>query len=145
MESLDDKISKINNDNAGFGSLKQTIADVKKYFPDVRRTDVEKWYRKNVDYNAINRGMNSFVASKPLQNFQIDLFYTKSKSEGDIYTIAMGCIDIFTKYAVVVALNNKQSDTLLDGLKQVFKLMGKPTTLMTDEEGGLQYKQVGDY
>ena len=69
----------------------------------------------------------------------------KSKSEGDVYNIAMGCIDIFTKYAVVIGLHNKQSDTLLDGLRQVFNLMGKPTTLMTDEEGGLQTKQVSDY
>jgi hypothetical protein len=69
----------------------------------------------------------------------------KSKSEGDIYTLAMGCVDIFTKYAVVIGLSNKQSDTLLDGLKQVFKLMGKPAVLNTDEEGGLQSKQVGDY
>jgi len=136
MESLDDKISKMYNDNAGFGSVKRTIADVKKYFPDVKRTDVEKWYRKNVDYNVVNRGMNSFVASKPLQIFQIDLFYMKSKTlpvgqtshtvrnEDDIYTIAMGCIDIFTKYAVVVALKDKKAEGLLEALKQIFKHMG---------------------
>ena len=54
--------------------------------------------------------------------FQIDLFYMKSKtdSDNDEYKIAMGCIDIFSKYAVVIALHNKQSDTLLDGLKQFF-------------------------
>jgi len=97
MESSDDKISKVYNDKAGFGSLKQTIEDVRRQFPEVKRIDVEKWYRKNVEYNVLNRGMNSFVASKPLQIFQIDLFYMKSKSEGDVYNIAMGCIDIFTK------------------------------------------------
>ena len=75
MESSDDKISKVYNDKAGFGSLKQTIEDVRRQFPEVKRIDVEKRYRKNVEYNALNRGMNSFVASKPLQIFQINLFY----------------------------------------------------------------------
>lgn len=145
MESLNDKISKVYNDKSGFGSLKQTISDVKRYFPEIKRADVEKWYKNNVEYNVVNRGSNSFVASRPLQIFQIDLFYMKSKKEGDVYTIAIGCIDIFSKYAVVIGINNKQSETLLEALKQVFKLMGKPAILMTDEEGGLQSKQVGDY
>ena len=58
MESSDDKISKVYNDKAGFGSLKQTIEDVRRQFPEVKRIDVEKWYRKNVEYNVFNRGMN---------------------------------------------------------------------------------------
>ena len=70
---------------------------------------------------------------------------SKTDSDNDEYKIAMGCIDIFSKFAVVIALHNKQSDTLLDGMKQVFKLMGKPAVLMTDQEGGLQTQQVGDY
>jgi transposase InsO family protein len=144
-KTTDEKIEAIFTDRAGFGSLKQTISDVKVYYPEIKRAEVEKWYRKNVEYNILNRGSNSFVASKPLQVFQIDLFNMKSKSGGDAYSMAIGCIDIFTKYAVVIALHNKQADTLLDGLKQIFKLMEKPKVLMTDEEGGLQSKQVGEY
>jgi hypothetical protein len=144
-KTTDEKISEVYNDKAGFGSLRQTISDVKRYFPEVKKAEVEKWYRRNVEYNVLNRGMNSFVASKPLQIFQIDLFNMKSKSAGDTYSLAMGCIDIFSKYAVVIALNNKQADTLLEGLKQVFKIMGRPSVLNTDEAGGLQSQQVGEY
>jgi hypothetical protein len=36
MESTEDKISSVYNDRAGFGSLKQTISDVKRYFPRLK-------------------------------------------------------------------------------------------------------------
>jgi hypothetical protein len=145
MESVEDRISKVYSDKAGFGSLKQTIADVKRQHPEIKRGEVEKWYRKNVEYNIVSRGSNSFVASNPLQIFQIDLFFMKSKVPGDQYGLTMGCIDIFTKYAVVVAIPDKKQETLLEGLKQIFKYMGKPKILMTDEEGGLQSKLVAVY
>ena len=128
--------------------MAQTVKDVKRYYPEISKTDVEKWYKANIERNVVRRsGYNSYVAKKPLEEFQIDLFYMKSQtdSDNDEYKIAVGCIDIFSKYAVVIALHNKQSDTLLDGMKQVFKLMGKPAVLMTDQEGGLQTKQVDDY
>ena len=145
-KTTNEKIKTIYEDKAGFGSLAQTISDVKRYYPEISKTDVVKWYNSNVERNVVQRsGYNSYVAKAPLEEFQIDLFYMKSKTDGDQYSIAMGCIDIFTKYAVVIALHNKQSDTLLDGLKQIFKLMQKPKVLMTDAEGGLQSKQVGDY
>jgi hypothetical protein len=145
-KTINEKIEAIYEDKAGFGSLAQLISDVKRYYPDIRRPDVIKWYNSNVERNIVQRsGYNSYVAKAPLEEFQIDLFNMKSKTDGDQYSIAMGCIDIFTKQAVVIALNNKQSDTLLDGLKQVFKLMQKPKVLITDAEGGLQSKQVGDY
>ena len=144
-KSISEKIEEVYSDRAGFGSLANTIKDVKRIHPEIKKADVEKWYRKNVEYNVLNRGMNSFVASRPLQIFQIDLFFMKSKKPNDKYKMAMGCVDIFTKTAVVIGLENKQADTLLEGLKQIFKLMGRPKVLMTDEEGGLQAKQVGEY
>ena len=128
--------------------MAQTVKDVKRHYPEVSKVDIERWYKSNVERNVVQRsGYNSYVAKKPLEEFQIYLLYMKSKtdSDDDEYKIAMGCIDIFSKYAVVIALHNKQSDTLLDGMKQVFKLMGKPAVLMTDQEGGLQTKQVDDY
>ena len=62
------------------------------------------------------------LLKKPLEEFQADLFYMKSKtdSDNDEYKIALGCIGRFSKYAVVIGMKNKQSDTLLEGLKQVF-------------------------
>jgi hypothetical protein len=46
--------------------------------------------------------------------------------EDDEYKMVIGAIDIFTKVATVVAVPNKQPETFLKALKQIFKIMGKP-------------------
>ena len=46
---------------------------------------------------------------------------------------------------MAVAIPDKKKETLLEGLKQIFKELGKPKILMTDEEGGLVSNYVSDY
>jgi len=69
----------------------------------------------------------------------------KSKKAGDVYTMGMAAIDVFTKKAMAVAIPDKRQETLLEALKKIFKELGKPKVLMTDEEGGLQSKTVNEY
>ena len=54
--------------------------------------------------------------------------------EDDEYRMAIGAIDIFTKVATVIAVPNKQPETFLKALKQIFQIMGKPKIIMADEE-----------
>ena len=89
-------------------------------------------------------GYNSFVASAPLQEFQVDLFNMKGR-EGGKYKMGMAGIDIFSKKAMAVAIPDKKKESLLEALKQIFNQLGKPKVLMTDEEGGLVSKFVSDY
>jgi hypothetical protein len=139
-KTTNEKIQAIYEDNAGFGSLAQLISDVKRYYPDIRRADVIKWYNSNVERNIVQRsGYNSYVAKKPLEEFQIDLFNMKVKDD-DEYKMVIGAIDIFTKVATVIAVPNKQPETFLKAIKQIFKIMGKPKILMADEEGSLSSK-----
>ena len=64
-KTANEKIQAIYEDNAGFGSLAQLISDVKRYYPDIRRADVIKWYNSNVERNIVQRsGYNSYVATK---------------------------------------------------------------------------------
>jgi hypothetical protein len=144
-KTINEKIGAIYEDKAGFGSLAQLIRDVKRYYPDILRADVIKWYNSNVERNIIQRsGYNSYVAKAPLEEFQIDLFNMKVK-EDDEYKMVIGAIDIFTKVATVVAVPNKQPETFLKALKQIFKIMGKPKILMADEEGSLNSKLIDKF
>ena len=69
-KTTNEKIQAIYEDNAGFGSLAQLISDVKRYYTDIRRADVIKWYNSNVERNIVQRsGYNSYVAKKPLEEF----------------------------------------------------------------------------
>lgn len=147
-KSIDEKISEVYHDKGGFGSLKDTWNDVKKKFPNIKLKDVKSWYQANVDYNVVQRGENSFVANAPLEEFQLDLFFMRPRSEKEsgTYSMAVACIDVFTKFATVVAIDDKKPETLLEAIKRVFEKMdGKPKILMSDEEGSLQSKLVDEY
>ena len=143
-KTVDEKISEVYHDKAGYGSLKDTWNDVKRKYPNIKLKDVQNWYRKNVDFNVVQRGENSFVANAPLEEFQLDLFFMKGKDLE--FTMGVACIDVFTKFATVVAIKDKKPDTLLEAIKRVFQKMdGKPHILMSDEEGSLQSKLVDAY
>ena len=112
VESTDAKISKVYEDS-GFGSMAQTIKDVKRYYPEINKADVEKWYKANTERNVVQKSAyNSYVAKEQLEEFQINLFNMKIK-EDDKYRMAIGAIDIFTKVATVIAVPNKQLETFL--------------------------------
>ena len=144
-KTINEKIEQVYTDRAGFGSLAQTIKDVKRYYPEINKADVTKWYKANVERNVVQRsGYNSYVAKAPLEEFQIDLFNMKVK-EDDEYKMAIGAIDIFTKVATVIAVPNKQPETFLKALKQIFQIMRKPKILMADEEGSLNSKTLDNF
>ena len=65
--------------------------------------------------------------------------------DDDEYTMAIGAIDIFTKVASVIAAPNKQPETFLMALKQIFKIMGKPRIVIADQEGSLSSNLVAKY
>ena len=120
-KSIDDKISEVYYDQTGYGSMANTYQDVKKKYPEITLKQVKDWYAKNAEYNVRSVGYNSFIASAPLQEFQVDLFNMKSKKEGDVYRMAMAGIDIFTKKAMAVAIPNKTKESLLEALKKIFR------------------------
>ena len=58
----------------------------------------------------------------------------------------MACIDIFTKYAVVVPIRSKQIPDFLAGLMECLtKMKKKPTFIYSDEEGALTSNDVQGY
>ena len=69
MLTKEEAIEKSYYDPAGFGSLKLTLTDAKTYNPDVTLDDVRKWKEKNILNKQKYRGYNSFIASKPFEEF----------------------------------------------------------------------------
>ena len=109
------------SDPAGFGSLKLTLADAKTYNPDVTLDDVKKWKEKNILNKQKYRGYNSFIASKPFEEFQIDLmFFSDLKQEINTGLIL---VDIFSKFCQVIPIKSKQINDVLEGLKKGFEQM----------------------
>ena len=138
-------ISKIYNDPAGFGSNASTLVEAKTYDPTITLKDIQDWKFKNTERKTNLKGFNSFIAEKPFQEFQIDLFFLPDLKKDD-FEGGLLFIDIFTKYVVVIPLHTKQPDEILQALKDGFQKMGgKPGTMYSDNEGSFNSNIVKKY
>ena len=150
MENINDTIANAYFDPmTGFRGVQQTYKQVRKENPAITLKQVRDWYERVVAKKKNLRGYNSFVASKPKQEYQADLFFLtsgadiyKRKRRKDIVEAidankpAILMTDVFTKYTRVLPVENKLPGTMLHGLRKMFEMMGgKPEVLYTDEEG----------
>jgi len=127
-------IAKVYLDPAGFGPNANTLQDARKFNKSITLQDVKDGKAKNLERKTNLKGYNSFIADRPCQEFQIDLFFLPDLKEKKIGGLLF--IDIFTKYVSVILIFSKQPTELLEALKQGFKKMeGKPETMFTDNEG----------
>ena len=129
--------------NNFYGSIKDTLNDARKVDPSIKYDDVRRWFEKNHIRKTNLRGYNSFIASKPKQEYQIDLFFM---NEDEQYKVGLLIIDIFSKFIDVQPLKTKQPDDVLQGLKDGFRNMqGKPESIYSDDEGAFNSKLLQDY
>ena len=68
-------ISKIYNDLSGFGSIKQTFDEARKIDKTITLNDVKEWKEKNIVRKTNLKGYNSYIASEPREEYQVDPFY----------------------------------------------------------------------
>lgn len=170
-EQKDKIISDLYNDPAGFGSIQTTYKDARKKDKTITLKYVQDWFQRNVEQKKQLRGFNSFVANKPFQEFQVDLFFYKNTTEtryerkkrlekkGDVgdkpeetesktgkFSSALIAVDIFTKYTTVVPIKTKQPPDVLAGLMEVMqKMKGKPEMVYSDDEGSFTSSLVKDW
>ena len=144
LMNKDEIIAKIYLDPAGFGSNAITLQDARKFDKSITLQDVKNWKAKNLERKTNLKGYNSFVADKPFQEFQIDLFFLPDLKQTEIGGLLF--IDIFTKYVSVIPILSKQPTEILEALKQGFnKMGGKPETMFTDNEGSFNANIVIKY
>ena len=131
-------------DDAGFGSIGLTVREAKKYDPSVTADDFKEWKAKqDVGQKAKMRGMNSFIAEKPREEYQMDLFYFADKDLDYEFTVALLMVDIFTKWTQVVLVPGKKWWQVLPGIKELIPMMGgKPKTIYSDDEGSFNSNEI---
>jgi hypothetical protein len=136
-------ISSIYKDN--YGSRKDTLEEARKKDPSITYEDVKNWFDKNFVRKTNLRGFNSFIASEPYEEFQMDLFFINDLENQD-YKIGILIIDIFSKYMTVIPLKTKQPDDILQAIKDgIDNMGGKPLVFYTDEEGSFNSKIIKQY
>ena len=135
-------------DKAGYGSRKTTLEDAKKKEPTIKKEDVEQFFRKNVEIKAKPRGHNSFVAPHNNHTYQIDLFFMGyyDFDEEQKYRGGLVCIDVLSKYAVVIPIVSKNEPDVIEATKEALRRMGKkPKIIYSDDEKAIAGGDFKDY
>lgn len=149
MLSVDESISKAYYDEEdGFGSMAKTLKFAQKYNKDVTLEDVKNWFAKNLGRKIQLKGYNSFVAREAYQEYEMDLFFFEdlSKETKTKQPYGLLAVDKFSKYCQVVPIKSKQIDDVLEGIKEIIKLMqAKPDAIYCDEEGAIMSNKVQSY
>ena len=70
-----DIINRVYFDPAGYGSMANTLADARKKDKSITIDDVKAWFGKNIERKVGYKGYNSFIAEKPYEEFQANLFF----------------------------------------------------------------------
>jgi hypothetical protein len=138
-------IKKIYYSKTGFGNAYNTFKDAKTKDPSITLEFVKNWIDKNiVKTKQIGGTKNSYVAPQAYFEYQVDLFFiTPNQMPKQNFRVGLSCIDVFSKYAVVVPLKNKKAPEIVRGILEAFKQIGKqPEIVYTDMEGGLFEKDV---
>ena len=114
--------------------MQTTLADARKIDKTITIDDVRNWYNKNVERKTNLKGYNSFVASAPRDEYQIDIMFFTDLKDPD-YGLALLMVDIFTKYCVVIPLKiNKIHNVAVAIEKGIEKMGGKPKTIYSDND-----------
>ena len=138
-------LNKVYHDPAGYGSITSTFKEAFKLDKTLTLNTVKQWFKSNIETTKQVKGSNSFVAPYPHYEYQLDLmFFTDLKNQK--FEQGMLCIDIFTKYAVVVPIKSKAEDDIAAGIIECIHKMGKkPEILYTDDEGALHKPSIQTY
>ena len=104
-----------------YGSRRDTFEEAKKKDPSITYEDIKDWFNKNFIRKTNLRGYNSFIASEPYEEFQMDLFFINDLDNQD-YKIGLLMVDIFSKYMTVVPVKTKQPDDILQAIVFFFPM-----------------------
>jgi len=147
MPTKDETIARVYDDFAGHGDLLDTYRKAKKLDPTITMKDVANWRERNLDKKKQLHGYNSFVASAPREEYQLDMWFMRDNPDLDDYKLpALIMVDIFTKMTFAIAIDNKNSESVEKGVRQMMTWMkGTPETLYTDDEAAFSALNMRNY
>jgi hypothetical protein len=139
----DNAISNVYYDlETGYGSAKNTYDQVKKINPSITLEDVQKWLKQQPNKQRKGyRGSNSYTAPFARFQYQIDIMDMVSLQKSPKQPrYALVVIDIFSKLGEAQPMNNKDSNSTYDALLKIFKIMGYPMSVYSDDDGAFKSK-----
>ena len=143
MTTQEEIISNIYHDvENGYGSIKNTFEQAKRIDPSITLEDVRKWMSKHPNkQRRPYKYSNSYTAPFPRFEYQIDIMDMVELQKSPTQPrYALVVIDIFSKLGDVVQMFNKDSISVRNALKIVFRKMGYPMSIYSDDVGAFKAK-----
>lgn len=139
----DQLISNIYYDlETGYGSVKNTYDQAHKKDNSITLEDVRKWmqHQPNKQIKPL-RGSNSYVAPFARFEYQIDIMdMTNLQQTPAQPKYALVVIDSFSRLGDAVPMANKDSVSVHNALQSVFKRMGYPISVYSDDDAAFRSK-----
>ena len=82
----------------------------------------------------------SYVAERPLDQFQIDIVYMSKGWFNHNYKYLLTCIDVFSKKADVMPLKDREQSTVTTAFNKMLSTIGVPKTIYSDQ--GSEFKNA---
>ena len=118
-----------------FGTAYGTYKEALNKDNSIRLQDVKNYLSKGDDIQVKSkpRGSNSFVSPGAKFEFEIDIMDILARDGGEGVIYAMVAIGNFIKIAEVISIEHRQPIELISALNLIFKSMGTPKQLYSDE------------
>ena len=108
----------------GLALKSRTFEEAREKDKTITMSDINEFFRKNVDQKRKPVGSNSFVAPHSAYEYQMDLFFINDLKDQK-FRVGMLMIDIFDKFMHVVAIKGKKEEDLASGMIECLNKMGK--------------------
>jgi transposase InsO family protein len=105
----------------------------------ITRQQVKEWLMKQDTYTLHKPVRRNFRKNRVIvggidEQWQMDLAEVQSLQKfNDGYRYPLVCVDVFSKYAWVIPLNNKTGLSLVEAFKLILSTGRKPEKVMTDQ------------
>lgn len=128
--------------DTGYGSTKNTFDQAKKADPTITLEDVQKWMKQQPNkQRKAYRGSNSYTAPFARFEYQIDIMDMVNLQKSETQPrFAIIVIDIFSKLGDAEPMYNKDSNSVYNALLKIFKKMGYPMSVYSDDDAAFKSK-----
>ena len=128
----------INNPKLGLYSVDKLLPKLKAYDLNISRKDLKQLLNEQL-FNQLTKvqvkpkHFNQIYAPSVLDNLQMDIMvYNRYRYHNYQYILCV--VDVYSRYAVCRAMTNRNNETILKNMKDIFSLIGIPKSINCDLE-----------
>lgn len=115
-----------------------TQAKVKEFLQNQATQQITKPAKKNKVFDTI-------ISPSVRNNYQMDIMYLPFPAQNKNFKYLLTCIDVYSRFAFVIPLKNKQGDDVFHAFKIMITKYGKPKNLNVDVGSEFTYKPFKEF